>query len=77
MDLKPDLITIDLDDEDEPVLIFTHKEVSPDIEQKLLGAFVRKVARQGVELHLVKRYPDANDTDKPNWVYHLRAKRDE
>ncbi|GAB3550601.1 hypothetical protein [Spirosoma fluminis] len=71
--MKLDLIRISLNEADEPVLTFTHRERSTDLEQKLLGAFIRKVNKQGIELKLTKTYGDSED--KPLWEYEIRAKQ--
>ncbi|RYC69794.1 MULTISPECIES: hypothetical protein [Spirosoma] len=71
MSSKADLISITLDEQDEPVLEFTHSETDTTLDQKLLGKLLRQIHRQGIELHLVRHYTDS--TERPVWEYQIRA----
>ncbi|QIP14731.1 hypothetical protein G8759_19980 [Spirosoma aureum] len=73
--MKSDLIQITLDEQDEPVLAFTVTANERTLEHKLLGALIRKISQQGIQLHLVRTYPDAEE--KVHWDYQIRAKRDD
>ena len=68
--MKTDLIKLTLNDDDIPVLSFTHREKSELLDQKLLGMLVRQINQQGAELHLVKQYTDSEN--KPLWEYEIR-----
>ncbi|QIP16811.1 hypothetical protein G8759_31300 [Spirosoma aureum] len=74
--MAAELIQITLDEQDEPVLSFTHNPAASGIEQKLLGALIRKAkASGGLELHVALVYGESDE--KPLWDYHIRAKRAE
>lgn len=53
------------------MISFTHKEKCVTLEQQLLGALIRQISQKGIELHLVRKYTDAEE--KPIWEYEIRA----
>ena len=69
--MKTDLIQLTLNEQDEPVLKFSVSDAEKTLEQKILGAFLRRVALMGIELHLVRTYADAEE--KPHYDYEIRA----
>jgi hypothetical protein len=71
--MKTDLIQVSLNDADQPVLKFTVGESERTLEHKILGALLRKISLQGIELHLVRTYADAEE--KPRYDYEIRAKQ--
>lgn len=73
--MNGNLIDITLNEADLPVLKFTVTAEEKYLEQKLLGALIRAIARHGVELHLVKTFPTAENEEKLNYEYEIRAKQ--
>jgi hypothetical protein len=68
------LVEIGMNDQDQPVLKFTHCQDSVTLEQQLLGALVRQIARKGIVL--VKTKTHSNSEEKIFWDYEIRAKTD-
>ncbi|WP_020599187.1 hypothetical protein [Spirosoma panaciterrae] len=68
--MKNDLIQITLNDDDEAVLQFSVSETERTLEQKLLGAFLRKAGPKGIRLHLKRTYKDADE--KLHYDYEIR-----
>lgn len=66
-----ELISLTLNEQDEPVLAFTHNPKSDSLEQKLLGALIRKARFTGtLQLKLVSTYGESDD--KPLYDYHIQ-----